>query len=64
MKDKVMPDPSRADWIRIADEFQNRANFPNCSEPLRVSESASPPKCSFFSFLLYYGHDPKLTTVS
>nr|CAI5831532.1 unnamed protein product [Callosobruchus analis] len=30
MKDKVMPEPSRADWIRIADEFENRANFPNC----------------------------------
>nr|CAI5831533.1 unnamed protein product [Callosobruchus analis] len=25
-----MPEPSRADWIRIADEFENRANFPNC----------------------------------
>nr|CAI5866954.1 unnamed protein product [Callosobruchus analis] len=30
MKDKVMPEPSGADWIRIADEFENRANFPNC----------------------------------
>nr|CAI5866953.1 unnamed protein product [Callosobruchus analis] len=25
-----MPEPSGADWIRIADEFENRANFPNC----------------------------------
>lgn len=30
MKDNFMPEPTTEDWIKIADDFENRANFPNC----------------------------------
>uniref|UniRef100_A0A1B6HZT2 DDE Tnp4 domain-containing protein n=1 Tax=Homalodisca liturata TaxID=320908 RepID=A0A1B6HZT2_9HEMI len=30
LKNECLPEPSKDDWLRIASEFENRANFPNC----------------------------------
>jgi len=30
LKDKCIPVPDKNTWIKIAEEFKTRANFPNC----------------------------------
>jgi hypothetical protein len=30
LKKGCMPEPSKEEWYHIADEFNKRANFPNC----------------------------------
>lgn len=30
LKEECMPEPTKDSWLKIAEEFESRANFPNC----------------------------------